>query len=133
MKKFTPIALACVLSIGALAPTLAQAELAYNVGLVSAIGDSDYRSEDDAKYPKNFKPEVTFGIDYAFANGVYLSNANTTGQYFAENDIEIALTAGFAKELKNGLSYDLSATRYIYPKAGTNNANEANLTLVLRV
>lgn len=129
MKKTTQIALACALSIGALAPTLAQAELTYNVGILSTIGTDDYRAADDTKYPKNFKPEITFGVDYAFANGVYLSNANTTGKWYENNEIEIALTAGFAKELANGLSYDLSATRYVYPKAGAENFNEANLTL----
>lgn len=130
MKKTTQIALACALSIGALAPTLAQAELSYNVGILSSIGADDYRSDEEgSKYPKDFKPEITFGVDYAFANGVYLSNANTTGKWAANNEIEIALTAGFAKELANGLSYDLSATRYVYPKAGAENSNEANLTL----
>ena len=36
-EKTTQIALACAMSIGALAPTLAQAELSYNVGIVSGI------------------------------------------------------------------------------------------------
>lgn len=131
MKKTTQIALACALSIGALAPTLAQAELTYNVGVISTIGTDDYRAEGDpnSSFTKEFKPQVTFGVDYAFANGVYLSNANTTGKWYENNEIEVALTAGFAKELANGLSYDLSATRYVYPKAGTENSNEANLTL----
>jgi uncharacterized protein (TIGR02001 family) len=126
MKKITQTALACALSIGALAPTLAQAEISYNVGLVSTIGDSDYRYVDN---PKNFKPELTFGVDYAFDNGFYLSNANTTGKWAADTSIEIALTAGFAKELANGLSYDLSVTRSMYPKAGSENNNEAVLAM----
>lgn len=129
MKKTTQIALACALSIGALVPTLAQAELSYNVGVISTIGTDDYRAEDGGKYPKDFKPELTFGVDYAFANGFYLSNANTTGKWYENNEIEIALTAGYANELANGLSYDLSVSRYVYPKAGAENSNEANLTL----
>jgi uncharacterized protein (TIGR02001 family) len=131
MKKTTQIALACALSIGALAPTLAQAELTYNVGVISTIGTDDYRAEDDPKssFTKEFKPQVTFGVDYAFGNGFYLSNANTTGKWAEKNEIEIALTAGYGNELANGLSYDLSVSRYVYPKAGAENGNEANLTL----
>jgi hypothetical protein len=133
MKKTTQIALACAMSIGALAPTLAQAELSYNVGIVSTIGTDDYRSDEDgSKYPKNFKPEVTFGFDYAFANGVYLSNANTTGKFKEKNNMQMEFTVGYANELSSGLSYDLSATRTIYPKAvstGDTNSNSADLAL----
>jgi uncharacterized protein (TIGR02001 family) len=129
MKKTTQIALACALSIGALAPTLAQAELSYNVGIVSTIGTDDYRHADD---PKNFKPALTFGVDYAFANGFYLSNANTTGKFADNNDIEMTLTAGFSKELANGFSYDVSASRYIYPSAEVDepiNSNDATVSM----
>ena len=133
MKKTTQIALACAMSIGALAPTLAQAELSYNVGIVSTIGTDDYRSDEDgSKYPKNLKPEVTFGFDYAFANGVYLSNANTTGKFKEKNNMQMEFTVGYANELSSGLSYDLSATRTIYPKAvstGDTNSNSADLAL----
>lgn len=128
MKKTTQITLACALCMGALAPTLAQAELSYNVGVISTIGTDDYRAADGGKYPKEFKPELTFGVDYTF-DGFYLSNANTTGKWFDNNEIEIALTAGYANELANGLSYDLSVSRYIYPEAGAENNNEAVLSL----
>ena len=56
MKKTTQIDLACALSVGALAPTLSQAELSYNLGVISTIGTDDYRAADGDKYPKEFKP-----------------------------------------------------------------------------
>jgi uncharacterized protein (TIGR02001 family) len=119
MKKITRIALACALSIGVAAPALAEAELSYNVG---ALSSNSSTTEED------FKPALTFGADYAFGNGFYASNANTTGDY-GDSDVEITLTVGYGNELANGLSYDLSASRYIYPGDSGSDANDTTLVL----
>ena len=130
MKKITPIALASLLSIAALTPTLAQAELSFNLGAKSSIGADDHRyGADGTNSPKDFKPAMTFGVDYPFASGFYLSNSNVSGKFADNNNLEMTLTAGYANELANGFSYDVSASRYVYPQAGLLNGNDATISV----
>ena len=127
MKTITRTTLACALAFGALISTSAQAELSFNLGAKTSIGADDHRHADQPKY---FNPAVTFGVDYAFANGFYLSNANTSGKFSEGNNLEMTLTAGYANELANGFSYDVSASRYIYPQATTDmNGNDATVSV----
>jgi len=126
MKTFK---LALLAAVSATVMTSAAAEgISYNVGVISSYSD-------DAREAKNFRPAATFGVDYDFGNGFYVGNANVTGK-FVKNDAgdlkrtaEMALYAGYANELGNGLRYDVSATRYVFPGAGFSNSNEATVAV----
>lgn len=102
--------------------------VSYNIGVISVYSD-------DARDVKNVRPAVTFGADYEFGNGFYVGNGNTTGT-FVKNDaaeltrtVDMALYAGYANELANGVHYDVSATRYVFPGAGLNNGNEGSVAV----
>jgi uncharacterized protein (TIGR02001 family) len=116
MKKTTQIALACALSIGALAPTLAQAELSYNIGVVSLYksnGVDQHNKQFDTATNKSTRPELQGGVDYDFGNGFYVGNWNSTGSY-ADADLEIDLYAGYAGEM-GAIGYDVGVATYYYP------------------
>lgn len=119
MKKTTQIALACALSIGALAPTLAQAELSYNIGVVSlykSSGVDQHNKQWDTTTNKSTRPELQGGVDYDFGNGFYAGNWNSTGSY-GEADLEIDLYAGYAGEM-GAVGYDVGVATYYYPSNG---------------
>ena len=119
-KHYTQVALACALSFAALSS--AQAEgLSFNIGAVSLYKSNGI--DQDNRSPKSFVPAIQGGVDYAFSNGFYIGNWNSTGK-FGEANIEIDLYAGFTRELSKDLSYDVGVARYIYPSQANYNAND---------
>jgi hypothetical protein len=91
MKKTTQIALDCALSIGAAAPALAQAEMSYNIGVVSlykSSGVEQHNKQGVATTNKSTRTELQGGVDMDFSNGFYVGNWNFTGR-FSEANLEI--------------------------------------------
>jgi len=116
MKKTTRIALACALSIGAAAPALAQADVSYNIGIVSLYksnGVDQHNKQSDTETNKSTRPELQGGVDVDFGNGFYVGNWNSTGR-FGEANVEIDLYGGYAGEI-GGIGYDAGVATYYYP------------------
>lgn len=114
------------------APSMAQAQVSYNIGIVSlykASGndqDDKQASEDTAK---NFRPALQGGVDYSFGNGLYVGNWNSTGS-FGNGSMEIDLYGGYGGDLTKDVSYDLSLATYIYPGSDDGwNGSEAAVKL----
>jgi uncharacterized protein (TIGR02001 family) len=130
-KHLGAVAAAAVLG-AFLAPSMAQAQVSYNIGIVSLYkasgNDQDEKqfSEDTAK---NFRPALQGGVDYSFGNGLYIGNWNSTGSFGGAN-MEIDLYGGYGGEISKGLSYDLSLATYIYPRSEDGwNGSEAAVKL----
>jgi len=120
-KQLTSIALATALSLAALSSAYAEG-LSFNLGAVSLYKSNGV--DQDNRQPKNFIPAIQGGVDYAFSNGFYVGNWNSTGK-FGEADIEIDLYAGYGGELGGGVSYDVGFASYLYPNNGEGyNGNE---------
>jgi uncharacterized protein (TIGR02001 family) len=121
--KLTKTHLAVAASLSALMfSPLAQAEgLSFNIGAVSLYKSSGIDQDD--RQPKNFIPAIQGGVDYAFGNGFYVGNWNSTGK-FGEANVEIDLYAGYTRELNKDWSYDVGVARYVYPDEASYNANE---------
>ncbi len=119
MKKSTPIALACVLSIGAALPALAQTEVSYNIGVVSLYKSSgvDQHNQQIDATAKSARPELQGGVDIDFGNGFYAGNWNSTGR-FSEANLEIDVYAGYAGDI-GPLGYDAGVATYYYPSNHT--------------
>ena len=116
MKKTAQIALACALSIGAATPALAQAEVAYNIGVVSlykSSGVDQHNKQGVAATNKSTRPELQGGVDVDFGNGFYVGNWNSTGR-FSEANLEIDLYGGYAGEI-GPIGYDAGVATYYYP------------------
>jgi len=123
MKKTVQIALACALSIGAVAPALAQAEVSYNIGVVSlykSSGVDQHNKQWESETNKSTRPELQGGVDVDFGNGFYVGNWNSTGR-FSEANLEIDLYGGYAGEI-GPIGYNVGAATYYYPN---NNAADA--------
>jgi hypothetical protein len=94
----------------------AQAQgLSYSLGVFTS--NSDYAVTED------LKPSLALGAEYDFGNGLYSGLGFVSGQ-FADQDKssgEYTLTVGYANELANGLTYDFSASRYVYPNGPESN------------
>jgi len=75
----------------------------------------------------NDLPAIQGSFDYGHASGFY---AGTWGSNvdFGDATVEIDIYAGYANEIGDtGISYDVSALRYIYPGAGESSWNEYTL------
>ncbi len=59
-------------------------------------------------------PSIMGGLDYEASNGLYLGTWAAQVDN-AGDDVEIDLYGGFAKELSNGLGYDVGIIAYTYP------------------
>lgn len=131
LKRLSTIALAASF-MALLAPAVAQAQVSYNIGIVSLYKssgldqDDKQASEDTAK---NFRPALQGGVDYSFGNGLYIGNWNSTGSIGGGSG-EIDLYAGYGGEISKDLSYDLNLATYIYPGADDgSNGSEASVKL----
>lgn len=128
----TPLAIASFMAASMLAPALAQAEgLSFNIGAVSLYKsrgvDQDFVAAGN-KSSKNFRPAIQGGVDYAFGNGFYVGNWNSTGK-FKNADLEVDLYGGYRGEFTKGLGYDVNYARYLYPNQSNWNANELSFSL----
>ena len=104
------------------APLMASAQLSGNVSLTSHY---KFRGQDqDASKDKDFKPALQGGFDYAFANGLYLGNWNSSVNWLPGNSLEMDVYGGFKGELSAGLGYDVGVIGYIYPGNSAGNTTE---------
>jgi uncharacterized protein (TIGR02001 family) len=110
MKKIYLAAVIAATS-AVLAPVQAQS-LSFNLGVVSLYKSNGV--DQDSRDSTNTRLALQGGVDYSFANGLYVGNWNSTGN-FGGADIEIDLYGGYASEFANGISYDVGVARYIYP------------------
>jgi uncharacterized protein (TIGR02001 family) len=120
MSKKTLVALAAALAAsgGALLPSAAHAQVAFNVG---AVTDYRYRGISQSR----LKPAIQGGIDYT-AGGFYVGTWASTikwiedlGTITATNvgstEVEIDLYGGYKGEIAPGVGYDVGLLTYIYP------------------
>jgi len=118
-KRLSAVAVAAALT-GFLAPTVAQAQVSYNIGIVSLYkssgSDQDDKQGSEAT-ARNFRPALQGGVDFDFGNGFYVGNWNSTGKFGGGNGLEIDLYGGYSGEITPDLSYDLNLATYIYPGA----------------
>ncbi len=108
MKK-TLIALATAAATAV--PTLAQAQLAFNVG---AVTDYRYRGISQS----SLKPALQGGVDYtmgAFYVGAWGSTIKWLKDLNSDGNIEIDLYGGYKGEITKGLGYDVGLLTYVYP------------------
>ena len=111
--KLSPaVAAMAVAASAACVPAVAQAELSFNIGMVSLYKSSG-KDEDD-RGDTNLRPALQGGVNYSFGNGFYVGNWNSTGK-FANGIGEIDLYVGYGGDITKGLSYDLKLLTYIYP------------------
>lgn len=108
----------------------AASPLTLNISLAS---NYKFRGQDqDQSKTKAFKPALQGGLDYAFDNGFYLGNWNSTINWTkylpsAQNSgIEIDLYGGY-KFKAGALDMDVGALSYLYPGAGKANTTEIYL------
>lgn len=113
MSKKTLVAVAAALAAsgGALLPTAAQAQLAFNVG---AVTDYRYRGISQSR----LKPALQGGIDYS-AGGFYVGTWASTIKWIddldADSKVEIDVYGGYKGEVMPGLGYDVGILTYVYP------------------
>lgn len=119
--RITLCAWGCVLSAAA-----AQAELSYNLGVVSLYKSNGL--DQDSRTPKSMRPAVQGGVDKVFDNGFYLGNWNSSGR-FGKANVEVDLYVGHRGQITDRLGYDVGVIRFLYPKSGDRNGNEAYVAL----
>lgn len=104
-------------------PGLAQADPSFNLGLVSLYKSNGV--DQDNPDGKTFRPALQGGVDFAFDNGFYLGNWNSTGR-FGKAKVEIDLYGGHRGQLTGDVTYDVGLVAFIYPGSGGGwNGNEA--------
>jgi len=134
-KRLSAVAVAAALS-ALFAPAIAQAQLSYNIGVVSlykASGNDQDDKQGSEATAKNFRPALQGGVDYSFGNGLYIGNWNSTGSIYGGTG-EIDLYGGFGGEIAQGFSYDLNLATYIYPSSvDGSNGSEAAVKLIYQM
>ena len=106
-RLFASMALATALA----APSIAQAQLAFNVG---AFTDYRYRGISQTR----LKPAVQGGVDYSlggFYVGAWASNIKWIKDFGGDAGVEIDVYGGYKGEIVKGLTYDVGVLSYIYP------------------
>jgi uncharacterized protein (TIGR02001 family) len=110
MKK-TLLALSLALTAVAV-PTIASAQLAFNVG---AVSDYRYRGISQSRV----KPAIQGGVDYAiggFYVGAWASSIKWIKDFGGDASVEIDLYGGYKDAIiKDVLSYDVGILTYQYP------------------
>lgn len=109
------------------APLMASAQLSTNVSLVS---NYKFRGQDqDTSKVAAVKPALQGGFDYAFSNGFYVGNWNSSVNWVnAYDSIEMDVYGGYKGEY-SGVGYDVGLLKYAYPSAASANTTEAYLGL----
>ncbi len=109
------------------APLMASAQLSSNVSLVS---NYKFRGQDqDLSKTTAVKPALQGGFDYAFSNGFYMGNWNSSVNWTTPaSSIEMDVYGGYKGEL-SGVAYDVGLLKYAYPSAAYANTTEAYLGL----
>lgn len=102
-----------LVSLLAVLPFVASAQLSSNISLTS---NYKFRGQDqDLGSTKDFKPAFQGGFDYAFSNGFYVGNWNSSVNWLTGNSLEVDVYGGYKGELSPGLSYDVGVLAYMYP------------------
>ncbi len=108
----------CIASLATLTalPTLAHADLAFNIG---AFSDYRYRGISQTR----LKPAVQGGVDYT-TGGLYLGAWASTIKWvkdaYGDAQIELDLYGGYKGDIvKDSLTYDVGLLQYVYPSAKT--------------
>lgn len=110
----------------AAAPATGSSPLTANIGLVSLY---KYRGQDQYAAPteRYARPALQGGLDYAFANGLYLGNWNSTVRLYDpvgnKGNVEMDFYGGY-KFNAGPLAWDVGALRYQYPGAAGLNTTE---------
>ena len=108
------------------APLMASAQLSSNVSLVS---NYKFRGQDqDLGKTTAVKPALQGGFDYAFSNGLYVGNWNSSVNWLTGNSLEMDVYGGYKGEY-SGVGYDVGLLKYAYPGAASANTTEAYLGL----
>ena len=112
-----------LVSLLAVLPVLASAQLSSNISMTS---NYKFRGQDQdmlgANKTKDSKPALQGGFDYAFSNGAYLGNWNSSVNWVdKKNSLEMDFYGGYKGEISPGLGYDVGVLAYAYP--GTSSAN----------
>ena len=93
-------------------PAAAQAQVAYNVGVVS---DYRYRGISQSR----LKPALQGGVDYT-AGGLYVGVWASTIKWIkdvgGDSQVEIDLYGGYKGEFSKGFGYDVGLLAYQYPR-----------------
>jgi uncharacterized protein (TIGR02001 family) len=121
MSKKTVAALAAATlaaTLGSIVPTVARADVSYNVGVVS---DYRYRGISQTR----LKPALQGGVDYSdggFYLGAWASTIKwikDTGDILAVDtgsaNLEVDLYGGYKGEVVKDLGYDVGVLAYVYP------------------
>lgn len=107
MKKL----LLAAAAVAAALPSVAFADLAYNVG---AVTEYRYRGISQSR----LKPALQGGIDYS-NGGFYLGTWASTIKWIkdakGDADVEIDVYGGYKGEIAKDLSYDVGVLQYLYP------------------
>lgn len=107
-------------------PLMASAQLSTNVSLVS---NYKFRGQDqDLGKTSAVKPALQGGLDYAFSNGFYVGNWNSSVNWLTGNSLEVDVYGGYKGEY-SGVGYDVGLLKYAYPGAASANTTEAYLGL----
>lgn len=116
-----------LVSLLAVVPFVASAQLSSNVSLTS---NYKFRGQDqdllNAKN-KDFKPALQGGFDYAFSNGFYVGNWNSSVNWLTGNSLEVDVYGGYKGEMSPGLTYDAGVLAYMYPGNSTGKTTEVYL------
>jgi uncharacterized protein (TIGR02001 family) len=111
LKTVAAIAAALTATLGGVVPTVAQADVAFNVG---AVTDYRYRGISQTRV----KPALQGGVDYS-QGGLYLGAWASTIKWIkdfgGDADVEIDLYGGYKGELTKDLGYDVGVLSYVYP------------------
>jgi uncharacterized protein (TIGR02001 family) len=110
-KTLAALAIAMAATGGALAPAVSQAQVAYNVGVVT---DYRYRGISQTR----LKPALQGGVDYtagAFYVGAWASTIKWTKDAGGGGNVEIDLYGGYKGEFTKGFNYDVGLLTYVYP------------------
>jgi len=108
----------------------AASPLSFNISLAS---NYKFRGQDqDQSKTKSFKPALQGGVDYAFDNGFYLGNWNSTINWTkylpSRNDSSVEIDVYGGYKFKAGpLDMDVGALTYYYPGASGANTTEVYL------
>ena len=114
MSKKTLLAAAAFALIGAGAPAISYAQVAFNVG---AVTDYRYRGISQSRV----KPAIQGGIDYAagpFYVGAWASTIKWIDDFGGDSKVEVDLYGGYKGSLTKDLAYDVGVLGYIYPSNG---------------
>ena len=106
-------------------PTASNAELGFNLGVVSLYKD---RGVDQDGRDEAVRPAVQGSVDYSFGNGLYVGAWGSSGR-FGKADAEVDVYAGYGFQITEDLGLDLGYVHYIYPGEGSWNSGEAYIGL----